>query len=120
MSGSSHAKSKTPLLGDGTYNVLKKSTTLVLPAAGTLYFGLAQIWGLPNAEEVIGTIAAVNTFLGVLLGISTKSYDNSMVQFDGTIKVDKMTQRASIELHHGSEEELTNKPVALFKIENEE
>jgi hypothetical protein len=44
---------------------------------GALYFTLAQIWHLPNAEEVIGTIAAVNTFLGVLLGISTRSYNRS-------------------------------------------
>jgi hypothetical protein len=78
MSESSHhAKARTPLLGDKTYAVIKQSAAFVLPAMGALYFTLAQIWHLPNAEEVIGTIAAVNTFLGVLLGISTRSYNRS-------------------------------------------
>lgn len=78
MSESSHhAKTKTPLLGDRAYKAVKASAALILPAIGTLYFTVAQIWGLPNAEEVVGTIAAVNTFVGVVLGISTRSYNNS-------------------------------------------
>ena len=42
---------------------------------GTLYFALAGIWGLPCAEEIVGTITAVDTFLGVILGISTHNYN---------------------------------------------
>lgn len=59
------------------YDALKFIAQLVLPAAGTLYFSLAGIWGLPNAGEVVGTITAVDTFLGVLLGISTMQYNNN-------------------------------------------
>ncbi len=70
MSVSSHAKPQSPMLGDGAYNFVKKSATIVLPALGTLYFSLSQIWGFPNAEEVVGTIAAVNTFLGILVQVS--------------------------------------------------
>lgn len=117
MSESSHAKSKTPLLGDKTYGVLKYAATIVLPALGTLYFTLAQIWGLPKPEEVVGTIAAVNTFVGLIVGISTVSYNNSTVAYDGTIKLDG-NQMASIQLHHESPSSFVNKPVAILKIEN--
>jgi hypothetical protein len=67
--------------------MLKKTTTVVLPAASTLYFALAQIWHLPKAEEVIGTIAAVNTFLGALLHVSTVSYNKSDTKYAGVVQV---------------------------------
>jgi len=56
------------------YDVLKFVAQILLPAVGTLYFALAQIWGLPYAEEIVGTITAVDAFLGALLGISTMQY----------------------------------------------
>lgn len=64
-------------MSDKTYNILKKIAQLVLPAVGTLYFALAGIWGFPYGEEVVGTITAVDTFLGVVLGISTSSYNKA-------------------------------------------
>lgn len=64
------------ILNNVAYDVLKKIATIILPALGTLYFALCQIWGLPFGEEVIGTIAAVDTFLGAILGISTSNYNN--------------------------------------------
>lgn len=56
------------------YDVLKFVAQILLPAVGTLYFALAQIWGLPYAEQIVGTITAVDAFLGALLGISTMQY----------------------------------------------
>ena len=56
------------------YDRLKWLAQIGLPALGTLYFTLAQIWGLPAAEEVSGTILAVDTFLGVLLGVSQSQF----------------------------------------------
>lgn len=58
-----------------TYDVLKFVAQIVLPAAGTLYFALAKIWGLPYGTEIVGTVTAVDTFLGALLGISTSQYN---------------------------------------------
>ena len=58
-----------------TYDVLKFIAQIILPAAGTLYFALANIWGLPLGEEVVGTITAVDAFLGAVLGISTAQYN---------------------------------------------
>ena len=59
------------------YDILKLIAQLILPAVGTLYFALAGIWGLPYAEQIVGTITAVDTFLGVILGISKAQYDKA-------------------------------------------
>lgn len=60
-----------------TYDILKWIAQYLLPAVGTLYFALARIWGLPYGEEIIGTISAVDVFLGVILGISTSQYNKT-------------------------------------------
>lgn len=56
------------------YDILKWVAQYLLPALGTLYFTLAGIWGFPYGEEIVGSITAVDTFLGILLGISTLNY----------------------------------------------
>lgn len=62
-------------MSNRTYDILKKIAQVWLPAIGTLYFALARIWNLPFAEEIVGTITAVDAFLGALLGISTMLYN---------------------------------------------
>lgn len=57
------------------YDILKWVALIFLPAVGTLYFALAGIWGFPYGEQIVGTITAVDTFLGVILGISSASYN---------------------------------------------
>lgn len=61
-------------LSNKVYDVMKWIAMYLLPALGTLYFALASIWGLPYGEQIVGTITAVDTFLGVILGISTMQY----------------------------------------------
>ena len=61
------------------YDVLKWIAQLVLPAIGALYFALAGIWGFPYGEEIVGTITAIDAFLGVVLGISSVSYSKTQV-----------------------------------------
>jgi len=62
------------IFSNKVYDVLKWLCIIVLPAISTLYWTLASLWGLPYAEQITGTIAAVGTFLGVLIGISSRSY----------------------------------------------
>ncbi len=64
-------------MNDKLYDVLKWVAMILLPALGTLYFALAGIWGFPYAEQVVGTVTALDTFLGVILGISTAQYNKS-------------------------------------------
>jgi hypothetical protein len=59
------------------YDILKWIAQLLLPAIGTLYFALAGIWGFPFGEEIVGTITAIDTFLGVILGISSINYNKN-------------------------------------------
>ena len=62
-------------MSNKAYDVLKFIAQILLPALATLYFGLAQLWNLPYAEAVIGTISIVDAFLGTILGISTYNYN---------------------------------------------
>ncbi len=62
-------------MSNETYDILKKIAQVWLPAIGTLYFALARIWNLPFAEEIVGSLTAIDAFLGAILGISTAIYN---------------------------------------------
>ena len=79
---------KKTFLSSKMYDFLKNLVQLILPALGTLYFTLAAIWGLPAAEEVVGTLAAFATFGGVTLRLSKASYNNSDIRYVGETWVD--------------------------------
>lgn len=64
-------------MSNKVYDVLKWIAMVGLPALGTLYFAIAGIWGFPYAEQIVGTITAVDTFIGVILGISTAQYNKA-------------------------------------------
>lgn len=61
-------------LSNKAYDIMKWIAQYLLPALGALYFALSQIWGLPYGEEIVGTITAIDAFLGAILGISTMNY----------------------------------------------
>lgn len=71
------------MMSNKVYDILKYIAQIVLPALGTLYFALAGIWGFPYGEEIVGTIAAVDTFLGALLKISTNIYMKNKENING-------------------------------------
>lgn len=64
-------------MSDKVYDVLKWIALILIPAIGTLYFALAGIWEFPYAEAIVGTLTAVDTFLGAILGISTSMYNKN-------------------------------------------
>lgn len=70
-------------MNDKVYNILKYVALIVLPALGTFYSVIAGIWGLPYGEQITGTILAVDTLLGALIGVSSSSY-NKKIQQTGT------------------------------------
>lgn len=69
------------MLNDRVYDVMKWIAMVCLPALGTLYFALSGIWGadvFPYGEQVVGSIMAVDAFLGALLGISSIQYNKKI------------------------------------------
>jgi hypothetical protein len=98
------------------YDVLKFLALVVLPALGTLYFTLAGLWGLPAAEQVVGTIVAVDTFLGVVLQISSSAYKSSTGQ--GTLKVTRTETGKTFQLELDDDPaELEGKDRVIFAVE---
>ena len=72
-------------LSNKEYDFWKQVCLVYLPALGTLYFALSQIWGLPYGEQIVGTISAIDTFLGVCLGISSDNYYKNNNNGDSSI-----------------------------------
>ena len=62
-------------MSNKTYDILKWVAQIALPAVGTLYAAVAGIWGFPYGEDIVGTILAIDTFLGALLQVSTAKYN---------------------------------------------
>jgi hypothetical protein len=62
-------------MSNKVYDILKWIALVFLPAVGTLYFALSGIWGLPYGEQIVGTITAIDTFLGAIIGISSINYN---------------------------------------------
>ena len=83
---STSATPKSPL-NNTQYDFLKALAQYVLPAAGVLYVALAGYWHLPHPTEVVGTITAVDTFLGVILGVLKSNYLGSGAAYDGAIHI---------------------------------
>lgn len=69
------------MMSNKVYDVMKWIAMYLIPAVGTLYFALAGIWNFPYGEEVVGTLTAVDTFLGVILGISTAKYNKQSEEY---------------------------------------
>ena len=63
------------LMSDKTYDIMKWIVQYILPGLGVLYAIIAGATGLPYAEIVLAVVMAVDWFLGIILGISTKQYN---------------------------------------------
>lgn len=94
-------------LSNTTYNQAKFLVQILLPAIGTLYFTLSEIWGLPAAAQVVGSITAIDAFLGLALGVSTKRYNESDARFDGDLVVEPGAEKDVMRF------ELNDEPIDL-------
>jgi len=110
---------KTPLFSNRMYDVLKYIAIVFLPAAGALYFGLSGIWGLPYGEQVVGTVTVLDTFLGTVLLLSSRSYNNSDAKYDGALVVQQKDQDTDVYRLEakGPLEDLKDKKEITFKVE---
>lgn len=100
------------------YDRLKFVAMVGLPAFATFYLAVGSIWGLPATEQVVGTVVALDTFLGGLLQISANRYANSDARFDGDIVVSDLPdgrKNFSLELNDDPHL-LENRSELLFKL----
>jgi Putative phage holin Dp-1 len=103
---------------DSVYEFLTKLVQLGLPAVATLYFGLSEIWGLPAADKVVGSLTLLATFFGVLLQISKSNYKSSGAAYDGEMVVMRRSEGGStfsLEVD-GDPQELADKDAVAFKV----
>lgn len=97
------------------YDILKKIAQYILPALGTLYFTLSGIWGLPYGEQIVGTLTAIDTFLGILLGISSKNYAGDGIMIVDTSNPEKDVYRMELE---DDVENLSQKEYVTFRVQH--
>ncbi len=104
-------------LSNKLYDFIKFLTVVLLPALGTLYFGLAQIWNLPSGEEVLGTLMVLQVFIGAVMGISTKAYENSGARYSGVINTTETPEKLVYSLDLKDDPEtLQKKDEVIFKV----
>lgn len=106
------------LLNSNVYDFLKSVVQIGLPALATLYFTVAQLWGLPNVQQVMGTITAVATFLGVILAISTKTYNSSEAKYDGHLVIEQGEESSTLRLKDVDPKALDEKREILLKVDD--
>ncbi len=97
------------------YDVLKSIALIYLPGLTTLYFGIASIWGIPDTADVIGTMTVIDTFLGGLLGISTKMYQ---VPTDGAIVLDRTGAGTAIKIPL-TQQEIASKGTITLQVQHD-
>ena len=106
------------ILSERWYNFLKKVVQIILPATASLYFGLSQIFGFPGGEEVVGTMALVVTFFGVILSVSANRYEQSDASVDGDAIVEEDpggVKGVTLALN-GDPEQLVDQQKISFKV----
>lgn len=112
---------KKALLSNQTYDIVKFIAQYFLPALGTLYFALALLWEFPEPEKVLGTITAIDIFLGAVLGFSKKSYSEAPPVTDGDLTVttaDGYPSLGGLALEEAVEK-VQNKDYVILKVINE-
>ena len=79
------------------YNFIKYLVLIVLPSFTTLYVLLATAWSWDDITKVSATLTGVTAFLGSLVGLSAKNFNNSDEKYYGEIHVQKTEEGAIID-----------------------
>ena len=111
-------ESKPFWMSDKTYNFLKWTTQVVLPALATFYLTIGALWGLPEPEKVAATLVALDTLLGTVLVFASKSYQNSPARIDGQVNVIDTPQKRVVQFDLGEkfENSVEQKDEIVLKV----
>jgi len=61
-------------LPDKIYKPLKWTAIVALPATGAAYLAVSAVTGLPHGAAVAEVCVILGTFLGTLLGVSSRNW----------------------------------------------
>lgn len=93
------------ILPDKVYNILKYVALVAIPAVGTFYTTVATLWGWPFTSEISGTILAIDTLVGAIVGISSAKYTPPT---DGVLHVNPNTKETYAALSTPTEDVVSN------------
>lgn len=110
------------IFNDKTYKILKWLVLVALPAVGTFYFAVGNVWGLPAPEQVVATLSAIAACLGSLIGISSRNYaaNGRPGETVGVLRIDSTDPEKdlySLELEGDSLDRLPGLDKATFKVD---
>jgi hypothetical protein len=106
------------LFNDRVYKILKEIALVWLPGLGAAYFTIASIWHLPAAEQVVGTITAIDTFMGLILKASTASYNKSDLKYDGNLQIVDTEDGSQLRFGNLDRKALEKESVTLKMVTN--
>ena len=106
------------ILGNKTYDKFRHVVQYWIPALGTFYAGLATIWGLPYGVEVVGSLTALGTLMGVILGISKSTYNKTDAGIDGAFVVDHENNVSLLDVST-SISQMTEQDTITLKVKHE-
>ena len=108
------------LFNNKIYDILKWIVLYLLPAIGTLFFSISQIWGISHAEQILGTISSVTIFLSMIIGLSSSTYKKNGSGTDGVMLVDTSNPDKDVYLLKLNNEvdNLSKKDIISFKVDN--
>lgn len=108
------------VLGQKLYDRMKLFVQIILPAFATFYLTLGNIWGFGYVEQVVATTTALTTFFGAILGLSSRTYNNSNLKYSGVVKVtetaDKLSYKWVLDGDPADPAAIADKDEVTFKV----
>lgn len=69
-------------MSNKTYDILKQIALWAVPLS-VFIASLGDIWGLPYAEQISATLAAVDVLIGAVVSVSARAYKAGQEGEDG-------------------------------------
>lgn len=66
------------MLSNKAYDIIRTICEVALPALSAAYYSLAELWGLPMAKEICGTLAILGTLIGAFISVERKQYNKAI------------------------------------------
>lgn len=65
-------------MSNKVYDFLVWCVVIILPALGTFYASMSNVWGLPYGEQIVATLSALSLLIGAIVKISNSRYKKAL------------------------------------------